>query len=259
MPKWWEPTTATSPTKTTTVSCASTTIPARNIILNDNWDYYVPYAFTTSHVDNSRTLTPRAGLTSSKYTTFLPYGQPTPDGATAYLLTKREGTTLVFKQVYGMEPLTPYLVVTGAHDVSLTTDQEQQIPTYQQAIAAIGQSQINVSHYSLRGTTTTINNQTAAGMGAFIMQADNLWHRVKKTEGYTAAYIPPYRAFILESAGPTGINTLSMELIDDADGIDSILTIDHDGTERWYDLNGRELPGKPQHGIYIHNGKKHAK
>ena len=50
-----------------------------------------------------------------------------------------------------------------------------------------------------------------------------------------------------------------MEFIDDADGIDSILTIDHDGTERWYDLNGRELPGKPQHGIYIHNGKKHAK
>lgn len=241
------------------MSCASTTIPARNIILNDNWDYYVPYAFTTNHVDNSRTLTPRAGLTSSKYTTFLPYGLPTPDGATAYLLTKREGTTLVFKQVYGMEPLTPYLVVTGAHDVSLTTDQEQQIPTYQQAIAAIGQSQINMSHYSLRGTTTTIKNQTAAGMGAFIMQADNLWHRVKKTEGYTAVYIPPYRAFILESAGPTGINTLSMEFIDDADGIDSILTIDHDDTERWYDLNGRELPGKPQHGIYIHNGKKHAK
>lgn len=156
MPKWWEPTTAISPTKTTTVSCASTTIPARNIILNDNWDYYVPYAFTTNHVDNSRTLTPRAGLTSSKYTTFLPYGLPTPDGATAYLLTKREGTTLVFKQVYGMEPLTPYLVVTGAHDVSLASDQEQQIPTYQQATAAIGQSQINVSHYSLRGTTTTL-------------------------------------------------------------------------------------------------------
>ena len=58
------------------------------------------------------------------------------------------------------------------------------------------------------------------------------------------------------------LEQLAQELIDEGDdtnGIDSILTIDHDGTERWYDLNGRELPGKPQRGIYIHNGQKHAK
>ena len=37
-----------------------------------------------------------------------------------------------------------------------------------------------------------------------------------------------------------------------------IQTIDRDGTQYYYDLNGRLLPGKPQKGIYIHQGKKHV-
>jgi hypothetical protein len=36
-----------------------------------------------------------------------------------------------------------------------------------------------------------------------------------------------------------------------------IHTIDRDGTERWFDLNGRQLSGKPtQEGIYINKGNK---
>ena len=36
-----------------------------------------------------------------------------------------------------------------------------------------------------------------------------------------------------------------------------IHTIDLDGTERWFDLNGRQLSGKPaKKGVYIHRGKK---
>ena len=35
-----------------------------------------------------------------------------------------------------------------------------------------------------------------------------------------------------------------------------VRTIDNDGTQHYYDLNGRRLPGRPQQGIYIHNGKK---
>ena len=38
-----------------------------------------------------------------------------------------------------------------------------------------------------------------------------------------------------------------------------IHTIDRDGTERWFDLNGRQLSGKPtQEGIYINKGNKVA-
>ena len=44
----------------------------------------------------------------------------------------------------------------------------------------------------------------------------------------------------------------------EATAIEQIRTIDADGTERYYDLGGRELPGKPERGIYIHNGKKHV-
>ena len=36
-----------------------------------------------------------------------------------------------------------------------------------------------------------------------------------------------------------------------------IHTIDCDGTERWFDLSGRQLSGKPaKKGVYIHRGKK---
>jgi len=36
-----------------------------------------------------------------------------------------------------------------------------------------------------------------------------------------------------------------------------IRTIDRDGTERWFDLSGRQLEGKPtQKGVYINKGKK---
>jgi hypothetical protein len=38
-------------------------------------------------------------------------------------------------------------------------------------------------------------------------------------------------------------------------GIDSIRTIDGDGTERWYDLNGRRIDKPTRKGIYIRNGK----
>ena len=37
-----------------------------------------------------------------------------------------------------------------------------------------------------------------------------------------------------------------------------IRTIDRDGTERYFDMNGRLLNGKPQKGLYIHNGKKYT-
>ena len=42
---------------------------------------------------------------------------------------------------------------------------------------------------------------------------------------------------------------------EDATDIDSIETIDEDGTRRYYDLNGRELQGKPVMGVYIYKGK----
>ena len=40
-------------------------------------------------------------------------------------------------------------------------------------------------------------------------------------------------------------------------GIQQILTVDSNGIERYFDLEGRLLLEKPQKGIYILNGKKY--
>ena len=53
------------------------------------------------------------------------------------------------------------------------------------------------------------------------------------------------------------------DLIGGADGatgiVPTIRTIDRDGTENFFDLQGRRLNSKPNKGIYIENGKKYAK
>ena len=38
-----------------------------------------------------------------------------------------------------------------------------------------------------------------------------------------------------------------------------IRTVESDGTNRYFDLQGRQLNGKPEKGIYIINGKKFSK
>ena len=44
----------------------------------------------------------------------------------------------------------------------------------------------------------------------------------------------------------------------DLTGVSTLRLVDSDGTERYYDLNGRQLDGKPEKGIYIYNGKKYS-
>ena len=51
---------------------------------------------------------------------------------------------------------------------------------------------------------------------------------------------------------------------EDANGIeepeiDTVKTIDRDGTEQIFDLTGRRLQRSPEHGFYILNGKKYFK
>jgi hypothetical protein len=135
---------------------------------------------------------------------------------------------------------------------TLNTDIAQTIPasggnTYGRQDDAIG--------YSLRGTFDAISNKEAAELGAYILQSDGDWHPVSTAND--KASIRPFRAFLLPSARNAGAR-IGMSLVDDdATAIDSIETIDEDGTRRYYDLNGRKLPGKPSQGVYINNGKKY--
>jgi hypothetical protein len=73
------------------------------------------------------------------------------------------------------------------------------------------------------------------------------------TDAHRAASILPYRAYLLENRRP-GVRAIGM-ILEDATGIDQLRTIDADGTERVYDLNGRQL-NAPVKGINIINGKK---
>ena len=115
--------------------------------------------------------------------------------------------------------------------------------------------QVNTAGYAMRGTFDPISNAEAAQLGAYILQSDGDWHPVaSSTEAEKKAVILPYRAFLL----PSTLNAKSRigMTLEDATDIDSIETIDEDGTSRYYDLQGRELPSKPTRGIFIQGGKK---
>ena len=221
--------------------------------LADSLSYVVPYEFEAEKIENSRTL----AASAIPYTLCVPYKMNVPQYSRAYKLSERDGNSLVFTEVKGeLEPMQPYLLkVVGNKrfrkmSTTLNSDIAQTIPTsggdtYGRQVDAVG--------YTLRGTFDAISNEDAADMGAYILQSDGDWHPVSTDD--SKASILPFRAFLLPSARHASTR-ISMMLDDDTTDIDSIETIDEDGTHRYYDLNGRELPGKPDKGIYIYNGKK---
>ena len=216
--------------------------------LVDSLDYCVPYAFETSRVETSRVL-PNA---NGKYTICLPYELDVPYNVVAYVPTGREGYTLTFTQTTErLKALTPYLIIPKANNVTLPSDVKQTISASDASTMA---GQVNLPGYTMRGTLSKVDNKTAHELGAWIMQKDNKWWPVPAN--VPVAYVRPFNCYLLQN-GYSGANSLSMEFVDQTDGIDTIRTVDLDGTERYYDLNGRQLPGKPQRGVYIHNGKKH--
>lgn len=218
----------------------------------DSLSYVVPYEFEAEKIENSRTL----AASAIPYTFCVPYKMNVPLYARAYKLSEREGNSLVFTEVKGeLEAMQPYLlkVVGNKRFRKMSTTLNSVIA---QTIPANGVNtygrQNDVPGYSLRGTFDAISNQEAAEMGAYILQSDGDWHPVSPDN--QKASILPFRAFLLPSAR-NATARICMTLDDDTAGIDSIETIDEDGTHRYYDLNGRELQGKPNKGVYIHNGK----
>jgi len=98
------------------------------------------------------------------------------------------------------------------------------------------------------------------------LNSDGKWHLVGKDSG-GGVRIRPYRCYLLLNGGNRALS-LDMELEDneeeDANGIeepeiDTVKTIDRDGTEQIFDLTGRRLQRSPEHGFYILNGKKYFK
>ncbi len=242
--------------ETNVIVSNSGTLRTKTYRMVDSLSYIVPYAFETEKIENSRPMQASA----VPYTVCVPYKMKVPAYSRAYKLSERDGNSLVFTEVTGeLEAMKPYLVkVVGNkryRKMSTTLDTEiaQTIPasdvnTYGRQDDALG--------YSLRGTFDAIGNKDAADLGAYILQDDGNWHPVVSDfPADKPASILPFRAYLLPSARNAGAR-ISMTLEDeDATDIDCLETIDEDGTRRYYDLNGRELQGKPAKGVYIYKGK----
>jgi hypothetical protein len=216
--------------------------------LVDKLDYCVPFAVTADKVENTRTLA-KSGV---PYTVCLPYDLDIPVGAKVYRLSGRGTNELIFAQHTGrMEAMQPYLVWADNSDALLSTVSTT-LPASTDG-STVGGQQSTVG-YTLRGTLTPIGNLEAVELGAYVLNDDARWHPVlSDTEAHSAVTIPAFRCFLLQrrqnNYAPIGM------ILEDADGIEQLRTIDTDGTERVYDLQGRQV-NESTKGIVIKNGKK---
>lgn len=198
-------------------------------------------------------------LDPSGYTCYLPYALTLSEENAKvykpYTSSVEEGvTTITFEQVENnaMEAYKPYyIVVSGSSGVDLSTDENITIVSDTNGSWTVG-------GYELKGTTTTIPNSTLydADKPTYILQSDGKWHKVPQNQ--PKAYIGCFRAYFQATSAST-TRALNMIIEDsEATAVDAVIrTIDTDGTEHYYDMNGRLLSGKPQKGMYIHNGKKY--
>ena len=233
----------------------------------------LPFNGKVKDLDYRRTLSgPGSGETGDTkingnavnlFTVCLPFAPKTGTGVKYYTLNSVNDKTLKFIEITG-NPIafTPYMVAVTSNvtdfkeqcnDVSFNTDD---------AITSKTVTSTNNKIFTFTGTLTGLTSTDAAaaagtGMVTYILQHQAKWGKV--VSGDAKVKIPPFRAFI---TGPdvtvSGARELdsSFEGEDDATGIQNILTVDRDGTERWYDLNGRRIDQPTKKGIYINNGKK---
>ena len=213
------------------------------LVLDDDKDIVLPIDFTAEKVTYNRTLS----AADDAYTTCLPFSQSSNENVKFYELSSSTNDNLVFTEVNATEANKPYLAVPTVANVSLS----KQTSTVIKKNSDFDGSEKAVTGYKMLGTMKRISRDDA--MGFYILQDGNEWHPVGASSPATVS-IPPYRAYIV---GVTGSARLLTVLGDDATSIKTIKTINADGSEQWYDMNGRKLSGMPDgKGAYIMNGKK---
>lgn len=213
--------------------------------LTDSRDYDVPMEFTAKEISYDRDFKKR----TAPYTVCLPFDCDVPAGCKAYTLSGRSDNELIFTRVSDMKGEKPYLIIAEAADAKIEQTSDVKIP-----VTPLRLPQVNAPGYSMLGTLSYIDNENAAGMKAYVLQPDAQWHPVSN-DG--KSNIAPYRAFIqVNGTRATRAIQSWFEDVDGSTGATVLKTIDFDGSERYYDLNGRKLNAAPKQGVYIHNGKK---
>ena len=210
---------------------------------------YLPIGidFTAARMEDDTTLP--AG-SEQGITMCLPFEYPI-QGFKAYTLSGGDETTVRFKEVMGkLEAYHPYYILLdglrnrSGNDIQVKAFDATALKT-------------TIGRYAFVGTVDSLENAAAAAANAYILQSDNIWHKV--TAGNADVAIPAYRAYITTStSGST--QALSIRFGDGSvTGLHTIETTDRDGTVRYYDLNGRyigtSLEGQPR-GVYLGNGRK---
>ena len=177
------------------------------------------------------------------FTVCLPFAPETTDAVKYYTLSGVSGETLNFKEVADPVANTPYLIaVFGTSDFTVScTNLEVSSMTINSTI---------VDGYTFNGTFTGMTN--ADTQGKYVLQSDNKWNKVTAEDSTT--FIAPFRAFIEGATG--GASQLSGSIASDETSIKYIRTHNIDGTERYFDLNGRRIKEPATNGIYIRNGRK---
>ena len=177
----------------------------------------------------------------------------------AYWFTSSSNGNVVFKEISYNDALlsfTPYIIVMKEDMDRFDYDQSAPVMSCPSSLGYMQRGDIR-----LTGTVKGLDNTAAAAAAAYILQDDNIWHKV--TTDNTAATIPPYRAY-LTMAAPASAKTITMVIGDETTGISGVVG-GHSRSGAVYNLQGqkvadsltddvrRQLPA----GIYIVNGKKY--
>ena len=245
---------------------AKTAATANHIFLEDGFDFNPKVPVTaTNGVRYERYINYTSQTEDEEYsakgiTVCLPYAFTlSNENAKVYApstIDEESGTTTVtFTEVANkqMSAYTPYYVVMKEErDLDFSISEEAVIATPPTSDPAA------ISGFMFKGTTVEIPNSSLydANKPAYLLQSDGKWHEVPQNN--EKAYVGPFRAYF-QTTGTSNARVLNMSFVQDATTAIApvVRTIDADGTERYYDMSGRQLNGKPQKGMYIHNGKKH--
>ena len=247
--------------------------------VQDEYSYYMPYAFTAKSVVYSEyasvnaqqdTTVLRRFTGANCKTLYLPYPTPLPDGMRAYKLVKENtaGDHFLFTSLPDgstLEAYHPYLVrIVSNTSATLTFPRLYgvSIPATPDiettAIAATADSD-----WKFYGSTERISHDAAVGLNAYNLSA-NVWHPI--TTANSQGYVHPFRCFIAgNSAAPAKSFSVSLR---EPDGTTTAVSridgasIGNTGVDAVYTLDGRRATGAldtlPK-GIYVVNGKKIVK
>ena len=186
------------------------------------------------------------------YTICLPYAPTPTEHLKFYKLTSGCSYSLVFEEVSTPAANTPYLVaVSGDENITIAPEAISNLALQK----VISESTVN-GGYTMMGTHTGLSNSevlslVGEGNYSYILQSNSTWDKVVDGD----IYIPPFRAFIKGPSAANGAH-LTGRFEGEATGINTLRLVDHDGSEQWYDLNGRRIDRPTKNGLYIHKGKK---